>query len=409
MKGVIFMTNNYSHLCREQRNNIEYLINLNKSFTYIGKAINVDRTTISKEIKRNRYIKGYSNPFNQSIINNAVSKCKILQHPPYVCNYCLNKRYCILAKIFYNAKVAQENYVHSLSLARCGIDITPNTIEEIENIIVPLIKDKKQSINQVYAHHSDIIYFSKTTFYKYIDLGVISLTNLDLPKKVKYKNRKHKKSNEYKRKLALLKGRSYEEFLIFSTDHPNLNICEMDTVEGSKGGKVFLTILIKDTKFMFIRLLDKKNIACVNKEIDKLKEALGIKLFSKIFRIVLTDNGTEFFDPLHIEIDYNTGNKTCNVFYCNPYSSYQKASIEHNHEYIRRVFPKGQSLNNLTEDQVQRLETTINNIPRDKFNGKSPFEMTKDKYPDLIAKLNYQYIMPDDVELTLENILGSDK
>ncbi len=112
---------------------------------------------------------------------------------------------------------------------------------------------------------------------------------------------------------------------------------------------------------------------------------------------------------MHIEIDYNTGNKTCNVFYCNPYSSYQKASIEHNHEYIRRVFPKGQSLNNLTEDQVQRLETTINNIPRDKFNGKSPFEMTKDKYPDLIAKLNYQYIMPDDVELTLENILGSDK
>ena len=47
----------YNHLVKEQRNNIEYLIGLNKSFTYISKAINVDRTTISKEIKRNRFIK----------------------------------------------------------------------------------------------------------------------------------------------------------------------------------------------------------------------------------------------------------------------------------------------------------------------------------------------------------------
>ena len=42
---------NYTHLNKEQRSNLEYLINLNKNFTYIGKSIKVDRTTISKEIK----------------------------------------------------------------------------------------------------------------------------------------------------------------------------------------------------------------------------------------------------------------------------------------------------------------------------------------------------------------------
>ncbi len=398
---------NYSHLCREQRNNIEYLISLNKSFTYISSSINVDRTTISKEIKRNRYIKNYkSNPFNQKAIENVTSRCKYFQKPPYVCNNCTNKRYCLNSKIYYNAKIAQQHYEDTLKDARIGVDILPNTIEEIENTIVPLIKDKKQSVNQVYINHSDILYFSKTTFYKYIDLGVISLSNIDLPKKVKYKNRKRKKSNEYKRKLALLKGRTYEDFLIFTSNHPKMNICEMDTVEGTKGGKVFLTILIRETKFMFIRLLDKKNIVCVNKEIDILKEKLGIKLFSKVFRIILTDNGSEFLDPLHIEIDYNTGNKTTNVFYCNPYSSYQKANIEHNHEYIRRVFPKKVSLNNLTKEQVKKLEETINNIPRVKLNGKSPYEITLEKYPLLLKKLNYQYIKPDDVSLTLESILG---
>ena len=401
---------NYNHLCKEQRNNIEYLINLNKSFTYISASISVDRTTISKEIKRNRYIKGYTtNPFDHKIIESAVSKCKQLQKPPYVCNSCPNKKYCIKSKVYYNAKVAQQHYEQNLCDSRSGVDIEPSTIEEIENTIVPLIKDKKQSINHVYASHSDILYFSKPTFYKYIDLGVISLSNIDLPKKVKYKTRKHKKSNEYKRRLALLKGRTYEEFLIFSKEHPKMNICEMDTVEGHKGGKVFLTILLRDTKFMFIRLLDKKNVSCVNKEIDKLKEQLGIKLFSKVFRIILTDNGTEFFDPLHIEINYENGNKTCNIFYCKPYSSFQKPNIEHNHEYIRRIFPKGVSIDELTIEQVQKLETTINNIPRNKFNGKSPYEKTKEKYPELLEKLNYQYIKPDNVELTIENIIGGNK
>jgi len=401
------MTNCYNHLSKEQRNVIEHLININKNFSYIANSIKADRTTISKEIRRNRYIKSnFYDKFDKKGIDSAIQKCEKLSKPPYVCNNCPNKRYCTNHKVYYNSSLAQENSDTILSDSRSGVDISPKTIEEIENTIVPLIKNNKQSVNQVYANHSDILYFSKTTFYKYIDLGVLSLSNLDLPKKVKYKKRKHNKDKDYKRKLALLKGRTYEDFLVFTTEHPKMNICEMDTVEGRKGGKVFLTIILKDTKFMFIRLLDKKDVASVNKEIDKLKQILGIKLFSKIFRIVLTDNGSEFLDPTNIERDYDTGNKTCNVFYCKPYSSYQKPNIERNHEYIRRFFPKGYSFDNLTREQVQKLETIINNISRNKLDNKSPYEKTLEKYPLLLKKLNYQYIKPDDVSLNIKNILG---
>lgn len=401
----------YNHLNIEQRSNIEHLLSINKSFTYIGNSIKVDRTTVSKEIKRNRYIKSnFYDEFDPKGIKATVEKCNLLKKPPYVCNSCSKKRYCTNHKLYYNARLAQINSDTILSESRCGVDISPETIEEIENSIVPLIKNKKQSVNQVYANHSDILYFCKTTFYKYVDLGVFSLSNLDLPKKVKYKKRKRKNNEqEYKRKLALLDGRTYDDYLTFTSEHPRMNICEMDTVEGNKGGKVFLTILIQDTKFMFIRLLDKKNVACVNKEIDKLKETLGIKLFSKVFRIVLTDNGSEFFDPLKIEIDYNSGNKTCNVFFCKPYCSYQKPNIERNHEYIRRILPKGVSLNDLTEAQVQKLETTINNIPRDILKCKTPYELTKEKYPELLKKLNYEYIKPDEVSLSIESILQGNK
>ena len=67
-----------------------------------------------------------------------------------------------------------------------------------------------------------------------------------------------------------------------------MNICEMDTVEGKNSSKkVLLTIIIRETNFMFIRLLEKKNVASVNKEIDNFKN-IGITLYSKVFRIVLT-------------------------------------------------------------------------------------------------------------------------
>ena len=113
-----------------------------------------------------------------------------------------------------------------------------------------------------------------------------------------------------------------------------------------------------------------------------------------------------FFDPLHIEYDYNTTSKKTNVFYCKPYSSWQKGTIEKNHEFIRKIFPKGTSFDNMTKKQIQKLEDTINNIPRDSLNGKTPFELTLKKYPELIKSLNCSYIAPDEVCLTKKAILG---
>ncbi len=393
---------NFNQLNFEQRQTIQYMIDKGHTFTEIGKAINKDRTTISKEIKRNRYVKSYFfDAFDPNGIKTAVNRCDLLLKPPYVCNHCYSKNKCNKHKLYYNALNAQSNFEEKQFESRSGYNISHETIDQIEHIIVPLIKDKKQSINQVYANHSDILYFSKSTFYNYIHNGILSLSDLDLPKKVIYKPRKDKNNKrDYKRRLALLKGRSYEDYINFISIHPKMNICQMDTVIGNQeSNKCLLTIFIVKTNFMIIRLLDSKTMACVDYEFSKLKEKLGIKLFSKVFRIVLTDNGTEFFNPKNIEIDTSSGNKTCNVFYCKPYSSWQKGCIEKNHEYIRKLFPKGTSFNCFTQEQIHKLENIINNIPRQSLNNKTPFELTKELYPDFIFKLNYSKINPDDVSL----------
>ena len=398
----------YNHLNELQRETISALLAKNLNFSQIGKAIKVDRTTISKEIKRNRYIKSYHyDAFDITGINKAISDCKLLQKPPYICNNCSFNNTCHKHHLYYNSKEAQKHYEFSLKNAREGIDIKPQDLDNIEKVIVNLIKNQKQSINQVYINHSDIINISKTTFYKYVNDGILSLRNIDLPKKVKYKPRKKKRSTNQKRKLSLLKGRTYEDFLVFTSLHPKMNIIEMDTVIGKREtSKVLLTLFMRETHFMLIFLLAKKDSDNVNKQIEFLKEQLGTKLYQKVFRIFLTDNGVEFFSPLNFERDFMTGKKLSNLFYCNPYSSYQKHGVEVNHEYIRRVFPKGVSFNILNENIIKKLQDNINAIPRVSLNGNTPFNLTIKKYPELIKKLNCSYIAPDNVDLSIENIMG---
>lgn len=197
---------NYNHLCKEQRNTIKYLLEKNYSFTYIAKSIHMDRTTISKEIRRNRFLKSpIFLPFNIRGINQAIKSCSNLSKPPYCCNSCKEKGSCQKMHLYYNAKVAQKHYEETLVEARKGVDISIENIEIINKNIVPLIKNRKQSVNQVYINHPDILYFSKPTFYKYVNEGIISLNNFDLSKKVKYKKRKNKKEKKIKEFLLFFK------------------------------------------------------------------------------------------------------------------------------------------------------------------------------------------------------------
>ena len=402
------MTKQYNHISNEQRDIIQHLLNLNKSFSYIAQAIGKDWTSVSKEVRRNRYIKSsFYDPYDQKGINHAISRCKKLSNPPYVCNNCSKKNTCPLHHLYYNSKIAQQHYESVLSESRQGVNLTEQQIDEIEKIIVPLIKNKKQSINQVYINHPDVLNFCKCSFYNYVNDGAISLTNLDLPKKVKYKKRKQKKNTNYKKELIILRGRKYEDYINFISKHSKMNKVQLDTVIGQRNNnKCLLTMYIVDTHFMLIFLLDKKDSAHVSEVFQTLKSSLSIDIYRKVFRIILTDNGIEFSNPYEMEIDYDSCKKVSNVFYCHPYASYEKHELEVNHEYIRRVLPKGSSFHNLNNDIVKRLQDNINAIPRNSLNGETPFDLTKKKYPELIKKLECNYIEPDDVSLNIDDIMG---
>ena len=176
----------------------------------------------------------------------------------------------------------------------------------------------------------------------------------------------------------------------------------MDTVIGKlEDKKCILTLYFRNSKLMLMFLINKYKTGSVTKIFRKLYKILGYELFTKLFEIVLTDNGWEFSKPEDIEFDDNTGEKLINVFYCNPYSSWEKGGIERNHEFIRYIIPKGITFDQLTEKNVTDMMNNINNVKRKSMEYKTPYEIFKNIYgEETTKKLHLHSLKADEVDLS---------
>ncbi|WP_235839338.1 hypothetical protein [Clostridium sp. Marseille-P2415] len=133
---------------------------------------------------------------------------------------------------------------------------------------------------------------SVKTLYNYIESGALSVKNLDLQRKVKYKLRKPHASQI--NDTGIFQGRSFKDFTSLLAEHPDTNVVEMDTVVGCDGSrKVFLTLYFRVCKLMLIYLLPDKTTTSVKKVFDSLEKALGTLLFCQLFQVILTDYAEE--------------------------------------------------------------------------------------------------------------------
>jgi len=323
--------------------------------------------------------------------------CSSLDRPPYVCNGCKDRQKCHLKRHLYNARCAQEEYETIRTESRRGFAVTEDEIQRLDSIISPLIR-KGQSIHHICVTKADEIMLDEKTIYNYIDAGLFTAGNLDLPRKVRYRPRKKKKP--YKVDKLCHVGRTYEDYLTFIKDNPDLGIVEMDTVEGKRGGKVLLTLFFTGTSVLLAFLRDHNTAKSVKDIFDALYKALGRETFIRLFPVILTDRGSEFTDPLSIEFD-EEGNRRTHVFYCDPQRSDQKGSIEVAHEFIRRILPKGTSFDNLSQDQIDLLVSHINSYTRKKLGNRSPLRLFSFLFgQDVVEKLHLSLIPSDQINLT---------
>ena len=119
---------------------------------------------------------------------------------------------------------------------------------------------------------------------------------------------------------------------------------------------------------------------------NSIEDKLKIELFKKLFPVILTDNGSEFSNPLEIEFSNKTGEQRTQMFYCEPRRPDQKGSCEVNHEMIRRILPKGTSFDNLNQEDINKMMSHINSYKRKKLNNCSPLQLFRIMYGKNIAK-----------------------
>ncbi len=302
------------HLTLLNREDIEKLLKAGFKFYQIAENIQKDATTISKEIRKHRtehYPSNFNNRNNYCKNKNSCSiknlcnsnchtecrrcgkcnslcskyeldLCEKLLKPPYVCNACNSYAQCRKIKYVYLANEAQKKYENSLVSSRQGINITQEDLKKLDDLISPLIK-QGQSIKLIYRNHKDEIPCTVNCIYNYINDGILSVKNIDLPRRVKYKIRS-KSSNKTKKDYSYKIGRTYDDFQKLLSEKPNIHVVEMDTVIGtSEKGKVLLTLLFRNFNFMIARLLPDKSANSVKAEIDNIERIIGTALFKRVF------------------------------------------------------------------------------------------------------------------------------
>lgn len=309
----------YTQLTQTQRYQIYAFLKAGFSQTDIALEIGVHKSTISREIRRNRGKKGYRPKQAHSI---AISR--------------------------------KQN-------ANKHIKLTSDIIGLIEQCIRQDFSPEQVSgfLNRMYN-----IQVSHESIYQYVIAD--KARGGDLYRHLRHSHKKRKKRyGSYDRRGQIVDRVSIDERPSIVDTKKRLGDWEIDTVIGKRHKGVLLTIVERKSKFTLIKKLPKK-------QADMVAEA-AIDLLNPYKKKVLTitsDNGQEFAHHKYIKEQLKT-----DVYFAHPYHAWERGLSENTNGLIRQYFPKGMNFQTITEKTVQLAIDRLNNRPRKTLGYKTPNEV----------------------------------
>lgn len=330
------------------RLHLEDLLKAKHGVSDIARRLGVSRQTIYNEMKRGEYIRWRKSDYKDEKA--------------------------------YSADIAETKYQEGLKVR--GTELKIGNDYALASYIENKIANEHYSPAAVIAEMREQHVEFKTsicakTVYNYIDKGVfLHLTNIDLPIKGKRKQ-------EYKRVRVVKErkrevGKSIDERPEEVQSRENIGHWEMDTVVGARGKSKHSLLVLTErvTRKEIIRILEQHTAACVVSALDDIERQMGFETFRQTFKSITSDNGTEFaYDKGIVRSVTDETKVRTKIFYCHPYSSWERGSNEVANRLIRRHIPKGINFDNKTVEDIQQIEDWMNNYPRRLFRYKSANQM----------------------------------
>lgn len=310
-----------SQITLEQRYEIAALRNIGKTLAHIGNIVGFHKSTISKELRRN----------------------------------------CDGRSGQYKAKLAEKKCRERHLKKQKNILLTTEVIEIVDS----LIQDELSPEQVVgYCKKNDIKCVSIETIYLHIWED----------KKAKGKLFTHlrRKGRRYKKRGAVNNGRGQISDRIGIDKRPlivdkkiRFGDLEADTIVGKDHKGAIVTLNDRASGTLKMRKTATREATEVRVAINEMLEE-----WIPFLRTITSDNGKEFSEHKKIA-------KECQIdfYFANPYSPWERGANENLNGLIRQYFPKKSDFSIISEKEIKRIETKLNNRPRKRFNFDTPLEM----------------------------------
>ena len=334
----------------------------------------------------------------------AVVKCERIKGRKKVCNGCpVYGHRCSKPKLVYKAEEAWKRHQENKKKSVKKYKAIENTeyMEELASKIRRGISPEV-ALRTTGEKYGETI--SVPTLYLRIDRKKIKCRNIDLRNKLKRQPKEEEKEKRRDRSKHRANGRSINDLTQEEQTGRKERIGQMDTVIGTPGGKLLLTLLNKETSFLFGIPMENKKQETIIEQLDKIETTIGEK-FKLILEKILTDNGPEFLNYEGIEKSAIKEGKRISLYYANAYASYEKGMIENQHRLIRYFYPKGTDFSKYKNSDIIEKINRINNYPRKKLNWSTPYkEMEKKLGKNIMNKLGFYEIPIEELNMTRKKV-----
>lgn len=262
--------------------------------------------------------------------------------------------------------------VYEQNRRNCGKKFKLLACEHFIEYVAKEFHTKKHSLDAIAGRAKKLGQFAPEemvctkTLYNYVDLGLMSIINIDLPYKVR-RSTKRRRIRKHKKSF----GTSIDERPNSINDRNEFGHWEIDLVLGknNKGEQALLTLTERMSRQEIICKISAKSADAVMQPLEALLDAHGDKA-KEVFKTITSDNGSEFSELNRIETDFGT-----KVYFAHPYTSCERGTNERHNGLIRRFVPKGKSFNDISLDAIARIENWMNELPRKILGYLTPAEV----------------------------------